>query len=108
MDRKEALDRVEASPIRQVQDKETAIHFRSKKQNFNVESYEAPVVKGLLRNDHFKLDSVTVYRNQEEHTLKSPSFQAYDKVVGVKGTLPIGCLTIKNRKKSNNHHSSIL
>lgn len=101
-------ERVENDPKLNAAEKETTMSMYGNDKEFTVHSAKATVVKSLLKHDHF--DPVEIRGlDGDEHARVGPSeADQLDTVYAVRGTLPVGCLTVKSKPRTNDHQSSIV
>ena len=97
----DAYDRWSAS------ERETSIHFAYGDQIAEVYTAERTVAKHLLENGPFRADELTVLVD-DTLRYRDPSEHKGETIVAVKGTLPIGALSVKSDPRIDDYHSSIV
>jgi len=92
-------------------EKETSINMYGSDKYFKIYSAKPTIIKSLLKHDHFELELGKVLTSEEKITRVSgidSLANTSGKIVGVKGKMPIGTLTVKSKPRANNHQSSIV
>lgn len=96
------MPKVKSDPEITSVEKETTIRFANPDDMAHIFTEQRGVISSLLENDFFELDC---WRGPEG---KSASVPGEDEVVhALNGTIPIGCLTIKGKPRSNNTPSGV-
>lgn len=95
-------------------EKETTINMYGQDKKYTIYSAKPTIIKKLLKHDHFELDWARVIsedstgRKKERINNRRDLKNAEGDIVAVKGTMPVGVLTVKSKPRSNNHQSSIV
>ena len=105
------IERVDRDHRLSADEKETSINMYGSDKHFNIYSAKPTVIKSLLKHDHFELELGKVLTPEEkiERVSDMDSLASTSgKIVGVKGKMPVGTLTVKSKPRANNHQSSIV
>lgn len=103
-------ERVEPDDELSGDEKETTISMYGTDEAMTVYSEKATVVRDLLRHDNLEvlmitgLDDETYVRVDDREAAR----ERLDVIHGVKGEMPVGCLTVKSKPRSNDYQSSIV
>jgi len=100
-------DRILEDPHRQPPEKETAIQVDGDSERVDITSFKRVVFQKLLQRPDFKIKMIMALdENGHEDSYQSLAplqKNTHLKVVGVWGTLPVGCLTLTNGRATNSH-----
>ena len=104
------VSRVDRDPSLSGDEKETTISMYGRDKAFTVFSAKPTVVKSLLKHDHFELGWARVLdgESRTRATDRDQLRETAGDIVGVKGQMPVGVLSIKSKPRANNHQSSIV
>ena len=100
-------NRIAEDPNREPHEKETATHTEGDGNRFSITSFKKVVFEKLLQHPEFDLECLNVIdENNRESTvnsynelLENPTLT----VIGAKGTIPVGCLSIGAARNSDSH-----
>lgn len=84
---------VASDPTLSSAERETCIRWSADESRATVHSDEPAIVRALLAHEHFE----TTEERRSDGT-----------VVSVRGTLPIGCLTVKGTRRSSDAHYKVV
>jgi hypothetical protein len=108
---------VEPDPKLSGDEKETTITMYGMDDAFRVFSAKPTVVRSLFQHDHFEPSWVRVSDgddarqwswNDRESVTAACRESGIEAIHAVCGEMPVGCLTVKSKPRSNNHQSSIV
>lgn len=91
------------------EEKETLLRFSKDRGRFIFDTTEAGLGRRLLAHPEADIDRVTVLREDGPRDGLAPhDVTDGDKIVGVRGTLPLGVLKIGSRGRKANGHASVV
>lgn len=102
--------KVDRDPELTGSEKETTITMYGDDKRFTIYSAKPTIVKSLLKHDYFEMEWARVLKNGASNNYESVAEleETDGKIVAIKGTFPVGTLTIKSKPRANNHQSSIV
>ena len=102
--------RVDSDPKLTGDEKETTITMYGMDKRFSIFSAKPTVIKSLLEHDYFDLVNARLVNDEGSVRVDSRHDIGTKEgdIVAVKGTMPIGVLTVKSKPRANNHQSSIV
>jgi len=104
-------ERVTSDPQLSKAEKETNIGTYGGGDEARVSSFHRGVTRSLLRHDHFEIEEIRGVDHDGEYQRwddRDAAAEEANEVYGVVGHVPVGCLTIKSKPRTNNHHSSVV
>jgi len=104
----ELIDQVENDPDLNSAEKESSVTFLGDEKRFTIFSAKRTIVKSLLEHDNFEVKWLQIDKNGKKVRVDDPENVGDSTIYSVSGTMPIGCLTIKSKPRSNNHQSSVV
>jgi hypothetical protein len=104
------VDKVDRDPKLNGDEKETTIAMCGQDKHFTIFSAKPTVIKSLLKHDHFELIWARVISKTETQrvTDRKELYETSGDIVGIKGKMPVGVLTVKSKPRANNNQSSIV
>ena len=110
MSESEVVDKVNRDPKLSGDEKETTITMYGQDKWFGIFSAKPTVVKSLLKHDHFELTWARVI--EDDNSVRANDRGTLEEtdgdIVAVKGTMPVGVLTVKSKPRANNNQSGIV
>lgn len=109
----ELSDRVDQDPNLSGDEKETTITMYGQDKQFVVYSAKPTVIKSLLDHDHMELAWARVVQDEsgdevERVESRQELTDVPGDIVAVKGTMPVGVLSVKSKPRVNDHQSNIV
>ena len=103
-------EKVDRDPVLSGAEKETTITMMGDEKWFEIYSAKPTMIKSLLEHNHFDMIWARVMRDNGTERLSDQSeLKDIDgDIVGIKGAMPIGTLTIKYKPRTKDHQSSII
>lgn len=102
-------DLAERDPALSVREKETTIRMAADEKSFHVMSEKRTIVSSLLQHPEFELSWARVVNGDETTRVSETNeLREVDAIYAVAGRMPVGCLTVKSKPRSNNHQSSVV
>lgn len=103
-------EKVDRDPELSGSEKETTISMYGDSKRFEIYSAKPTIVKSLLKHDYFDMEWARVLEGDESSYYENrKDLEAVDgDIVAVRGSLPVGTLTVKSKPRANNHQSSIV
>lgn len=105
-------DRVERDPALSGDEKETTISMCGQDKQFTIFSAKPTIIKSLLQHDHFRLQWARVLPPADETPKRIEDTDRLANsdgtIVAVRGTMPVGVLTIKSKPRATDHQSSVV
>lgn len=103
------VERVDRDPKLSGEEKETTISMYGGDKRFAIYSAKPTIVKSLLEHDHFEVTWLRVLGDGVTEVETRAAARGLDgDVVAVRGTLPVGTLTVKSKPRANDHQSSVV
>lgn len=110
MSEPDVTEKVSRDPDLSGAEKETTLTMMGDEKRFDIYSAKPTIIKSLLKHNHFDMKWAQVL-NESGHKRISEREKLGDidgDIVGIKGEMPVGTLTIKYKPRTNNHQSSII
>jgi|APHM01.1.fsa_nt_gi hypothetical protein len=103
-------ERVESDDKLTGDEKETTITMCGTDKQFNIFSAKATVVRSLLQHDNFDTTWVSGLSNDDYVRVESrqEASELLDVVYGIKGKMPVGCLSVKSKPRTKNRQSDVV
>jgi hypothetical protein len=89
-------------------EKETSLRFARDQDRARFFTAEAGVGRRLLAHKHTQVEEVVVREGAARVGDAPDSVDEDDQVVGVRGTLPIGTLSIRRDPRQNDQHAAVV
>ena len=105
----ELVQRVAPDPDLMLKERETTVSFADDEDRARVHSASPAVVRRLLAHDEVSVREATIHDGEGVETVPGGALRGTDgDIVSVRATLPVGCVLIKARPRSNNQASGVV
>lgn len=107
--RAELIDRTRENPDLAPAEKETTIRFAKDEDRATVFTAEGGLARRLIAHSDFTITSLVVRRGEHNtHRITPENVNDDDVLVGVKGKLPLGVLSVRGSPRSTRGHAAIV
>jgi hypothetical protein len=103
------MQRVSADPDLTLKERETTFSFADDEDRARIHSASPAVVRRLLAHDEVRITNATIHDGEGVETVSGESLpDTTGDIVSVRGTLPVGFLSVKTVGRSTNQAAKVI
>ena len=105
----ELVERVAPDPDLKLKERETTFSFADDEDRARVHSASPAVVRRLLAHDEVSIRSATLHDGEGVETVDGDTLRDTGAdIVSVRGTLPVGCLSVRTNSRKSDQSSKVV